>query len=319
MHPAASVIAFTTLSGAGYGLLFWLGLLCALGQATRRPALVLAALAIAFVLVSAGLLASTAHLGRPERAWRAFSQWRSSWLSREGIAAVLCYAPMAGLAWAVYRGASGVVVTTLAIALSLMAVVTVLCTSRIYDTLKPIPAWHTRWLLPNYLALAAATGGAWLWALGVLGFGLPPHRGDVVVLGLLLAIATALKLGYWRHLDGLRAPVSAASALSLAAGSRVRSFEAPHTEENFLLREMGFALARKHARRLRGIVWLALLVVPGLALLAALLLPALRPLAAAVVVPSVMLAVVVERWLLFAQARHVVVTYYAPESTDAVR
>jgi Fe-S-cluster-containing dehydrogenase component len=39
-------------------------------------------------LAVAGLLASTFHLGHPERAWRALSQWRSSWLSREGIAAI---------------------------------------------------------------------------------------------------------------------------------------------------------------------------------------------------------------------------------------
>jgi hypothetical protein len=47
-------------------------------------------------LVSLGLLSSTFHLGHPERAWRAFSQWRSSWLSREGVAAVATYLP-AGL------------------------------------------------------------------------------------------------------------------------------------------------------------------------------------------------------------------------------
>ena len=51
---------------------------------------------IALVLITAGLLSSTAHLGRPERAWRAFSQWRTSWLSREGVAAVFTYVP-AGL------------------------------------------------------------------------------------------------------------------------------------------------------------------------------------------------------------------------------
>ena len=40
------------------------------------------------LLVSAGLLSSVGHLGKPLRAWRAFSQWRSSWLSREGVAAL---------------------------------------------------------------------------------------------------------------------------------------------------------------------------------------------------------------------------------------
>jgi DMSO reductase anchor subunit len=48
---------------------------------------------LAALLVTLGLLSSTFHLGHPERAWRAFSQWRSSWLSREGVAAVATYLP----------------------------------------------------------------------------------------------------------------------------------------------------------------------------------------------------------------------------------
>ncbi|MCX7042215.1 MAG: dimethyl sulfoxide reductase anchor subunit, partial [Gammaproteobacteria bacterium] len=92
MHPSFSVIFFTTFSGAGYGLWFWLGLMATLGQPIERtPTLI--SLALGFVLVTAGLLSSTLHLGKPLRAWRAFSQWRSSWLSREGVAAVLCYLP----------------------------------------------------------------------------------------------------------------------------------------------------------------------------------------------------------------------------------
>src|SRR6266700_290688 len=99
MHPAYSVILFTTASGAGYGLLLWLAAAAALNLVPRNPALGFFGLAIA--LVSIGLLSSTLHLGRPERAWRALSQWRSSWLSREGVAAIVTYVPIAALssAW----------------------------------------------------------------------------------------------------------------------------------------------------------------------------------------------------------------------------
>src|SRR3546814_9410200 len=88
MKPAFSVIFFTTLSGAGYGMLFWLGLRYAWQPLplSRDFALVLFALALA--LVSIGLLSSLLHLGRPARAWRALSQWHSSWLSREGVLAM---------------------------------------------------------------------------------------------------------------------------------------------------------------------------------------------------------------------------------------
>ena len=84
MHPAPSVILFTTLSGLGFGLLAFLGL--GFPGVTGWVAFVF--YAIAYALAVGGLLASTFHLGRPERALKAFSQWRTSWLSREGICAV---------------------------------------------------------------------------------------------------------------------------------------------------------------------------------------------------------------------------------------
>src|SRR5262245_35506940 len=85
MHPAYSVILFTTASGAGLGLLAWLALLALVGALPAERWLGFTGLASSFVLVAGGLLSSTMHLGRPERAWRALSQWRTSWLSREGV------------------------------------------------------------------------------------------------------------------------------------------------------------------------------------------------------------------------------------------
>lgn len=315
MHPAFSVIAFTTLSGAGYGLLFWLGLLVIAGQAARAPLLILIALAIAFALVSGGLLSSMAHLGRPERAWRAFSEWRTSWLSREGVAAVISYVPLIGLAWITWRGGDwrgGGREWQIGFALAgcVMAVVTVFCTSRIYDTLKPIPAWRTRWVLVNYLMLAAASGAVWLWSIGVLGFALPAHRGDVVILVALLWIAVATKCAYWRRIDRRPAIIDAASALGLDPGTRVTPFEAPHTQANYLMKEMGFALARKHSRRLRWIAMALFAAIPSAVLAAAIASNAWRPVAAGISLVSTTLALLVERWLFFAEARHVVVTYY---------
>ena len=103
MHPAYSVILFTTASGAGYGLLFWLAVLSVFDDLPADLTLGLAGLGLAFALITVGLLSSTAHLGRPERAWRAFSQWRTSWLSREGVAAVATFVPFAlfALGWLV--------------------------------------------------------------------------------------------------------------------------------------------------------------------------------------------------------------------------
>src|SRR5262245_6500916 len=93
MHPSYSVILFTTASGAGYGLLALLGLVGLNHGPASSWWFGVTALVVALSLIVAGLLSSTFHLGRPERAWRAFSQWRSSWLSREGIASIVTFIP----------------------------------------------------------------------------------------------------------------------------------------------------------------------------------------------------------------------------------
>ncbi|MGH7159055.1 MAG: DmsC/YnfH family molybdoenzyme membrane anchor subunit, partial [Acetobacteraceae bacterium] len=93
MTPALSVIFFTTASGAGYGLLVLTGVLGAFRLTAANPWFGFAAVVLALAFASVGLVASTLHLGHPERAWRAISQWRSSWLAREGLAALLTYPP----------------------------------------------------------------------------------------------------------------------------------------------------------------------------------------------------------------------------------
>jgi sulfite dehydrogenase (quinone) subunit SoeC len=73
MNPAYSVIFFTVSSGAGYGLLALLGLVGNAHGKASTPGFAFATLIVALALITAGLLSSTAHLGRPERAWRAFA------------------------------------------------------------------------------------------------------------------------------------------------------------------------------------------------------------------------------------------------------
>ncbi|MGH6680808.1 MAG: dimethyl sulfoxide reductase anchor subunit family protein, partial [Bradyrhizobium sp.] len=143
MHPAYSVIFFTTATGAGYGLIALLGLLAAFGLVQPDLWFGLSSFGLAVCLIAAGLLSSTGHLGHPERAWRAFSQWRSSWLSREGVAAVLTFVPIGllVLGWVVL-GRSGGWVAAVGILTAVCAAITVSSTAMIYASLKPIAQWH---------------------------------------------------------------------------------------------------------------------------------------------------------------------------------
>src|SRR5689334_10274057 len=135
MHPAYSVIFFTTASGGGLMLLALLGLFGAVGILPADPVLGVVGFGLGFATVTAGLLSSTFHLGHPERAWRAFSQWRSSWLSREGVLSVATYLPAGLLAigWCFF----GRVPVVLAILTAVLALATVAATAMIYASLKP--------------------------------------------------------------------------------------------------------------------------------------------------------------------------------------
>lgn len=301
MHPALSVIFFTTLSGAGYGLLAWAAIAALAGGASARALLVSTLLAL--VLASVGLLASFWHLGKPMRAWRAFSQWRTSWLSREGVAAVLTYVP--ALLFAV--GIGGAMTAT---ALVLCALATVACTAMIYASLKPIPAWRHPLVLPGYVGFALLCGGLLLAAISASHTGLAPGAALAKGMIFLTALLAALKLHYWRRIDVEPLPATRGDAVGLP-GRTVSVFERPHTESNYLTREMAFVVARKHAHRLRGLSLLLFAVLPMLCLFAIGRIDGIAPMAwlwfAAV---SALAGAFVERWLFFAQARHMVTLYY---------
>ena len=304
MHPAYSVILFTTASGAGYGLLALLGFVGINHGPASSLAFALTALLIALGLITVGLLSSTLHLGHPERAWRALSQWRSSWLSREGIAALVTYVPalVFGLVW------SGLVdwpraIGGLGLVTAVLCAVTVYCTGKIYDTLPTIRAWRQPLTLPVYLAFALATGACLLAAIAAFFDRFQPVQ---VIIAAAAVLATAiLKHLYWRAIDGAPRNHMIEAATGLGRIGSVGQWEVPHTSENFVQKEMGYAVARKHAHRLRLLVFL-MLAATLLVLVISLLAPALAITAA----PLSLLAAIVERWLFFAEARHVAMLFY---------
>src|SRR5487761_2792482 len=185
MTPASSVLLLTTLTGFGYGLLAWLGLFNAAGALPRGQWFGPVTIVVALGFASAGLLASTLHLGRPERAWRAFSQWRSSWLSREGVAAVLTYLPALGFAvlwW--FWGQDAAATRVLGLVSATFGLVTVGCTAMIYASLIPIRQWHNPHTVPDYLIFAIFSGAVLLTVLQAAWFG---HSGPVAWTACLVA------------------------------------------------------------------------------------------------------------------------------------
>lgn len=314
MHPAYSVILFTTLSGAGYGLLFLLSVLGASGGLPPDRWLGFAGFAIAFALITAGLLSSMLHLGHPERAWRAISQWRSSWLSREGAMALITYVP-AGLfavGW-VFFEATGGFWGVFGVAAAVGAVLTVYCTAMIYASLTTIRQWHNEWVVPVYVLIALAGGALWLHVL-TLAFDVARTGFGWLAVAALVA-GLAVKIGYWMSVDRARRSLTPGDATGLGRYGTVRQWEGPHTQANYLMREMGYHVARRHARILRWFAAVVGFVVPGLLTLIAIAVGG--PEAASIAILAVLLSflgILAERWLFFAEAQHAVTLYYGAQS-----
>ncbi len=309
MHPAFSVIFFTTASGAGYGLLALLGLFAAGGQLPTDRSLAFVGLGIALALITAGLLSSALHLGHPERAWRAFSQWRSSWLSREGVASVVTYVPagLFGLGWPALGRNDGAVAWA-GLAAAICALATLATTGMIYASLKPIPQWSSRYTLPAYLIYGIMSGAVLLQAL--LGVWAEPPRAASAFAFAAIIIGWIWKNLTWRHNDALGPLVTANSATGLKGG-QVRSIEWPHTEENYVLKEMGYRIGRKHSVKLRLFVQIFAFAIPlALTLVVLFAGHGLAIPAALLGVISQATGLLVERWLFFSEAQHVVTIYY---------
>ena len=287
MHPAPSVIIFTSLSGLGFGLLVLLGL----GLPAPTGIMAFIYFALAYALAVGGLMASTFHLGHPERAFKAFSQWKTSWLSREAWLAVAALIVMA------LYGA-GLVFYDLALAPlgwlgASLSLATVYSTSMIYAQLKTIPRWNTPLTSLLFVILSIAGGG--LLAVQIQ-----------VALPLLVG-AGIVQVVYWIWGDQAfgESGTNMASATRLGDQGSVRAFEPPHTGTNYLLYEFVHVVGRKHAAKLRIISLILMIGTPVLILSMNenifLILIAVLAHAA---------GLFVSRWLFFAQAEHVVGLYY---------
>ncbi|MBL6598455.1 MAG: dimethyl sulfoxide reductase anchor subunit [Alphaproteobacteria bacterium] len=316
MHPAFSVIIFTTASGAGYGLLALTGFFAANGWLPADSAIIACAIGLALVLITGGLLCSTAHLGHPGRAWRAISQWRSSWLSREGLFALVTYIPavlfflgivapdMIGVNWKLCGLIAGV-----------MSLITIYSTGKIYASLETIRQWRDGRVVPLYILIGLLGGSILIGFLAAV-FGVFIQEFAWIILA--LAVVTGmLKMTYWRSIEDEPARSTSNTATGLGGpGEKVRLLDAPNTSENFVMREMGFRIARKHSTKLRQITLTTLFAIPLLLTLLASMVDgqALLIVLTLATVVSAGIGSVVERWLFFAEARHVVTLYYGAEA-----
>ena len=310
MHPAFSVIFFTVASGAGFGLfsLLFIADTFKLGGGFSREQLVIGGL-IALALIVFGLLSSTFHLANPKNAWRAFNRFRTSWLSREGVFAVV-FMPLALVyLLCIWFDAPLWLRELTGLLSAVLAWITVFSTGMIYACLKTIRQWHSPLVPANYLALGY-TSGSLILLLGAVISGLDtlPY---IAMAALILSVAAVLKAIYyfWISSPGLGPTINTATGLTRA---KVKLLDTGHTHGTFLTQEFGFQLARQKAGLLKLVVFVLGFGLPGLMLVWVFNQQGGQA-AAIVAVIGGILGAAVERWLFFAEARHVVNLYHGAQ------
>lgn len=308
MHPAWSVIVFTTVAGAAQGLVVWLAL-CALVGVPVAPGLVSGGLLLALLMLLVGLGASFLHLGRPMRAWRAATMWRTSWLSREVIV-LPAFIGAVGLWWLALRWtdpAAPVVLAWWPWPVLALAALLWLCTAMIYACIRFIAEWAHPLTVAYYGAMGLASGVLLLGSGAVL-------VGDTDLARGLAPLISVTVLGTWalrgitlRRNRGLK-PASTLHSATGLRGTPLVQKSMGMSAGSFNTREFfhgASAAAVRHVRwALHGLCFgLPLLLLLGLSAGGPV---ALLPLAFAVHVPGLL----ADRWFFFAQARHPQNLYY---------
>ncbi len=303
MHPAFSVLFFTVTSGFGYGFLLWL----LVAQATQWWSFTrddfLIYCAIAGVLITLGLLSSTQHLANPKNAWRSFTRFRTSWLSREGVLAVLGYPLFALTAYLIAEPSQqGGIWVGLRIALvavsTLWIIALTYCTAMIYASLKTIPQWHNGLVPPAFVVFTLSSG--------LLCFGLVSQWQPIGVLMLTciaLIAGAGIKMMYFKSLGApTRSSINTATSFSQA---KVTLFDSGHSSENFLQREFVYHVGPKTTGLARKLIFVLAFVLPLL-----LIFTITHAWLSWAAIISAYIGLLLERWLFFVEAKHVVRHYY---------
>ncbi len=306
MHPAFSILFFTTLAGAAQGLVVALAL-AVLGGVAMTPGFVLMALGVAEVLLVAGLAASFLHLGRKMGAWRAALMWRTSWMSREVIV-LPAFIALVALWWLALRaGAAAPWSWLLPVLLVVGAVALWYCTAMIYACLRFIEEWAHPLTIVNFTLIGLSSGLLLACALAAL-------AGEAGMLQANGAGALMLTLAAWgtralalRRNAGLKHRSTLQSATGIQAPQLVQksmgmSAGAFNTREFFHGARQATLRNVKLGFQLLAFGLPALLALWGLASQTGL--PWI--LAALVQAPGL----IAERWFFFAQAKHPQNLYY---------
>ena len=313
MHPSFSLILFTSMAGMAQGAIVSLAVLNSGSDQLPSELLNGYLFPLILALLIGGLLASTFHLGHPERAWRAIMMWRTSWLSREVL---ILPAFIALTALAYYFSWQASVPNWLWLLLSIAALALWVCTAMIYQCIRFIQEWAHPATMVNFIALGMSSGWFLLMVLLTLWSILHPNQAVVTssniagvagFTGFLILLSLSLKLWIWKRNRGLKPKSNLQSATGIKTGF-VRQISMGMMGGSFNTREFFHQQSSFFVANVRKIAFFGTYLLPVLLLTIVVSNGTLSVLVLAFVVHCI--GLMAERWLFFAEANHPQNLYY---------
>ncbi len=307
MHPSKSIIFFTVISGTGYGIFIGLLFNILFIEISYSLNYKLFISLVSFLMIVLGLLSSTLHLGHPERAWRAFSQWKSSWLSREGLVSVITFFPMVLFYYFWINNINGYVF--LLIILCIFSLLTIFCTGQMYATLKTIPSWNNSLVTPIYIFNGITVGSLFVYSINFyFNYNIFLYEKFIIIT---IILNLLLKISYW-ILIRQKSNTNIQTAVGIKS-KNISFFEGPHTGKNYLTTEMINKSNNKKNNFLRLTFCILTFIIPLYMINQYSTLIAdqfILKLSMIFVFILALVGMIIERYLFFIQSKHVVGFYY---------
>ena len=307
MYPSKSIIFFTVISGTGYGIFIGLLFNILFIEISYSLNYKLFISLVSFLMIVLGLLSSTLHLGHPERAWRAFSQWKSSWLSREGLVSVITFFPMVLFYYFWINNINGYVF--LLIILCIFSLLTIFCTGQMYATLKTIPSWNNSLVTPIYIFNGITVGSLFVYSINFyFNYSIFLYEKFIIIT---ITLNLLLKISYW-ILIRQKTNTNIQTAVGIKSKD-ISFFEGPHTGKNYLTTEMINKSNNKNNHFLRLTFCILTFIIPLYMINQYSTLIAdqfILKLSMIFVFILALVGMIIERYLFFIQSKHVVGLYY---------
>ena len=307
MRPEMSLILLTVLSGVGQALFILLAILDIFFWETLPKDFVFIATAVSFTLPGFGVLASTFHLGNPQRGIKAFKKLGSSWLSREILFSTLFLILVFLYGGIVYIDGSAELRRSIGILSIFTSLALFLSSSMLYAKIRFVKEWSNPLTVINFFLLGLISG--LLAGITLLAY----TRSDLAIINSLtslflwLGLITLLfKLAAYRYNTNHYQPFSEKNALSIF-GKDIRQTDVGTTYIHFNTKEYYYPLADGELGIQRSFVIILAFIIP-LSLLWAI--NGSDFVGSLVAFCVMMVGLIVERRLFFIEGTHIQNLYY---------